>query len=147
VECDARSARRRHVRIVKLRDVQRLVARLNLPDGDFALHGSAPLLAHGLIDEVNDVDIVARGRAWKRATELAPVVAGRQDDVVRPLPGVEIFDGWLGDDADTLIDQAATVNGLPCVTLREVLAFKRRLQRPKDAEHIRLIERYLAEEG
>jgi hypothetical protein len=132
---------------MKLRDVQELVAGLGLPVGDFALHGSAPMLAHGLIDEVNDVDIVARGRAWKRATELAPMAAGRQDDVVRPVPGVEIFDGWLGDDADTLVDQSAIVNGLPCVTLQAVLSFKRRLQRPKDAEHIRLIERYLAERG
>jgi hypothetical protein len=132
---------------MKLREVQELVSSLNLPAGDFALHGSAPILAHGLVDEVNDVDIVARGRAWKRATELAPVVAGRQDDVVRPLPRVEIFDGWLGDDADTLIDQATMVNGLPCVTLAAVLAFKRRLRRTKDAEHIRLIERYLAEQA
>jgi hypothetical protein len=129
---------------VNLDDVQLLVARLGLPEGDFALHGSAPLLAHGLLKEVNDLDIVARGAGWRSALALAPAERGHQDDVVRPLPGVEIFNGWLGADADQLIDEAELVAGLPCVRLQAVLAFKRRLGRPKDRAHIELIEEHFA---
>lgn len=128
---------------MRLDAVRRVVTELKLPDGDYALHGSAPLLAHGLIDRVNDLDIVARGAAWRRATTLAPRERGHLDDVVRPRSGVEIFNGWLGDDADELIDAAEWVAGLPCVPLAAVLAFKRRLGRPKDASHIALIEGYL----
>jgi hypothetical protein len=128
---------------VTLAEVREAVASLGLPPGDFALHGSAPLLAHGLLDEINDVDIVARGAAWRVALTLGPLAAGSKDDVVRPQPDVEIFDGWLGTGADKLIDEAAMVAGLPCVSLQAVLEFKRRLGRPKDAEHIRLIEEYL----
>lgn len=124
--------------------VTQVVASLGLPSGDFALHGSAPLLAHGLIAEINDLDIVARGEAWDRALKLGAREYGREDDVVRPLQEVEIFNGWLGDDADALIDSAEEVAGLPCVTLRAVLDFKRRLGRPKDRKHISLIEEYLA---
>jgi hypothetical protein len=126
-----------------LAEVRALVESLGLPDGDYALHGSAPLLAHGLVSEVNDVDIVARAAAWRHALALGPRAHGDQDDVVRPLPGVEIFDGWLGDAADSLIDGAELVAGLPCVRLAAVLEFKRQLGRAKDHEHIRLIEAYL----
>ncbi|MEX2541640.1 MAG: hypothetical protein WD314_07520 [Trueperaceae bacterium] len=128
---------------MKLPEVKRLVTELRLPAGDFALHGSGPLLAYGLVDEINDVDIVSRGAAWRHALTLAAAEQARLDDVVRPLPGVEIFNGWLGDDADELVDSSSLVAGLPCVTLDAVLAFKRRLARPKDEEHIRLIESYL----
>jgi hypothetical protein len=124
-----------------------IVRSLDLPPGDYALHGSAPLLAHGLVTEINDLDIVSRGAAWQRARSLAPLEQGEKDDVVRPLPDVEIFDGWLGDDADRLIDEAEYMLGVPFVTLEAVLRFKRRLGRPKDAEHIRLIEEHLASHG
>lgn len=128
---------------MKLAEVEEAVSSLALPDGDFALHGSAPLLAHGLIDEINDVDIVTRGAAWRHATTLGPAQRGRQDDVVRPVDGVEIFNGWLGDDADELIDGASIVRSVPYVSLEAVLSFKRRLMRPKDLAHISLIEQYL----
>lgn len=131
---------------MKLFQVITVVRSLGLPQGDFALHGSAPMLAHGILDEINDVDIVARGAAWEYAKRLAPLQQGRKDDVVRPRPEVEIFDGWLGDDTDQLIDGAELIEGVPFVTLEEVLRFKRRLGRPKDEKHLRLIEQYLANE-
>lgn len=129
---------------MRLEEAKRLLERLELPSGDYALHGSGPLLAHGLVEEVNDLDLIARGAAWARARELAPVSTGGWDDVVRPFPGVEIFNGWMGDDAGSLIDTAGVVGGLPCVSLDTVLAFKRKMNRPKDRAHIRLIEEFLA---
>lgn len=128
-------------------DLEALVRRvraLDLPAGDYALHGSSVLLAHGLVATVNDVDLVARGAAWERAARLAPVLRAQVDPVVRPSPEIEIFHGWLDDDPDELIDTAETLHGLPFVTLAAVLAFKRRLGRPKDRAHIALIERHLA---
>ncbi len=41
-----------------------------MPAGDWALHGSAPMLAHGLLSEIHDIDIVARGAAWEAAGRL-----------------------------------------------------------------------------
>lgn len=130
---------------MKLSEVIAAVKSLGLPDGDYAVHGSAPLLAYGLIDEVNDVDIVSRGAAWSHARRLARPAKGSVDDVVRPRSDVEVFNGWLGDDADELIDSATRISGVPFVTLEAVLTFKRRLNRPKDELHIRLIEEFLAE--
>ena len=116
---------------------------LGLPAGDFALHGSGPMLAHGLVDSVHDLDVVARGAAWRRALKLGEARTAQTDRVVE-LPGeVEVFDGWMGDDLDALIDGAELVAGLPCVRLEHVLAFKERLARPKDAAHIELLRRHL----
>ncbi|QIN77284.1 hypothetical protein GBA65_00755 [Rubrobacter marinus] len=57
-------------------------------------------------------------------------------------PG-EICGGWLGMDADGIIDGAQPVWGLPFARLEDVLAFKPLLERPKDREHVRLIRGYL----
>lgn len=112
---------------------------LALPPGDFAVHGSGAMLLRGLIDDASDLDIVARGAAWHRACSLAAPEAGERDAVVRVLPDVEIWGGWLGDDVGALIDRAEMVDGWPCVTLQDVLAFKERLARPKDRGHIALL--------
>ena len=118
------------------------VKALGLPAGDYALHGSAPMLAHGLLSEIHDIDIVARGTAWERATTLGEIgrAASGGDRLVR-LPGeIELFDGWLGEDRDALIDGAIWHHGLPLVRLggEEVLRFKRRLNRAKDHRHYRV---------
>lgn len=110
------------------------------------MHGSAPLLAHGLIDGVRDIDIVARGAAWRRACDLGEVRYGRVDRMVT-LPGdIEIFDGWLGESADALVARATRLHGLPVVRLDDVLRSKLALARPKDAPHVALLRRALAEE-
>lgn len=125
------------------------VRALELPPRDYAIFGSGPLVARGLIELKNDVDIVARGPAWKKAEALGPVAVGHHGDaVVRLHDGkVEIFAGWMGTDIDGIIDRAELIEGLPFASLGDVLAFKRALGRPKDLEHIRLIEEYLRHES
>ena len=68
---------------------------------------------------------------------------GGWGDPVVGLGGVEIFGGWLGMDADGIIDRAETVWGLPFARLEDALAFERLLERPKDREHVRLIREHL----
>lgn len=55
----------------------------------------------------------------------------------------EIFGGWMGWDIDALIDGAESMDGPPFARLEDVLAFKRAYGRPKDLEHVRLLEGYL----
>lgn len=125
------------------------VRELALPPGDWVIAGSAPLLVHGLIEAVGDIDIVARGAAWVRVCALGDPQPGEHGDRrVRLCDGaVEVFDGWslMPWSADQLIGEAQWHAGLPFVPLQRVLEFKRRLARPKDALHIRLIEARLRE--
>ncbi len=121
------------------------VKALQFPLGDYAVFGSGPLLVNGLVEDINDVDLVARGAAWARARSLGPVlVAQKEDPVVRLGDGeIEVFAGWLGMDLDTVIDGAAIIGGLPFAQLKDVLAFKRALGRPNDLRHVLLIEEHM----
>ena len=49
---------------------------LELERDDFVIFGSAPLLVHGLRQSVSDLDVVARGAAWRRASELGVPAVG-----------------------------------------------------------------------
>ena len=48
---------------------------LELPAEDYAVFGSGPLAVRGLIEHIGDLDVVARGPAWRNYTlqrEQAP---------------------------------------------------------------------------
>ncbi len=128
--------------------VKAAVATLGLPAGHWAVHASAVLVLYGLIDAAGDVDVVARGPAWDRATDLGTPKRGKEDLCVS-LPGlnVEVWSGWMGEDVDALIDGAVEVAGVPCVDLRAVLRFKETAGRPKDAAHLAVLRRHLEAEG
>jgi len=117
---------------------------LGLPTRDYAVFGSGPLAVRGLIREIRDLDLVARGTAWERAKRLGPVRAAPKGDPVVWLEGgaIEVFGGWLGWDVEALIDGAEIIGGLPFARLEDVLTFKRSYGRPKDLIHARLIEEH-----
>jgi hypothetical protein len=118
---------------------------LNLPTADYAVFGSGPLAVRGLIEEMHDLDVVARGTAWEQAKGLGQVRTAPEGDPVVWLEGgaIEVFGGWLGWDIEVLIDNAEIIEGLPFARLEDVLAFKLSLGRPKDVAHARLIESHL----
>jgi hypothetical protein len=113
---------------------------LALPAGDWALFGSAVLLARGLVEEVRDLDVVVRGAAWQRVLTFGRPERAERGDLVVRLGALELFDGFAPFDAAAMIDRAETIDGLPFVTLADTVAWKRALGRPKDLEHVRLIE-------
>lgn len=118
---------------------------LDLPDSEYVIFGSGPLLARGWIAEVGDLDILARGEAWARAQQLGIVEYLDEWDVtvVNIGPNITVGTRWaIGDvDVDALIDGAETVAGLPFAALEAVIAYKRLSDRPKDREHLAIIER------
>ena len=124
-----------------------LLLSLRLPEGDYAVFGSGPLLVRGVIDRAGDLDVICRGAAWEVAQRLGPVL--EQHGV----PVVSLFDGlvtlgirWaIGSfDLSHLIDTAELIDGLPFVRLEHVVAYKRLADRPKDREHLRLLEAHQA---
>ncbi|MFF4527574.1 hypothetical protein [Streptomyces bluensis] len=121
---------------------------LHLPPNDYVVAGSGPLLAHGLRQDVSDLDIVARGDAWKIAVSMAEATqppSGRGLMVVLFSGDIEIFDQWLPGtrDADDLIDSADFIQQVPFCPLAEVLAWKTRSNRDKDQQDIKLIKEYM----
>lgn len=125
---------------------------LELPDGDYAVFGSGPLLVRGIIPEANDLDVVSRGAAWERALQVGKIVRLPEEgtEIVSCFGGlVTIGCSWAyGEvDIDDLIDTAELIDGQPFVRLEHVVAFKQIARRPKDMIHLRLLEQYRAGSG
>lgn len=125
-------------------EVMEALARLSLPQGHWAVHASAVLVLHGLVDEAGDVDVIARGPAWQQALRLGDPKPGKMDLCVAvPELRVEVWSGWMDEDIDMLVDTAESVNGVPCVSLPAVLRFKEAAGRPKDAAHAAALRQHL----
>ncbi|MFV0128319.1 hypothetical protein ACLGI4_11455 [Streptomyces sp. HMX112] len=127
--------------------IRKLLA-LGLPAADYVIAGSGPLLAHGLRDTIGDLDIVARGAAWRRVLGWAdpvPAPSGHGRMVLLCGGGIEVFDRWLPGTRgpDEMIDGAEWVRGIPFCPLREVLMWKELYDREKDREDVRLIREHL----
>ncbi|WP_239066645.1 phosphoribosyltransferase [Demequina activiva] len=123
-----------------------LVHSLDLPVESVILTGSVPLLAHGAISQVGDVDLVATGSAWDALAQRGPERDGELGDRVIDLPGgIQAFSGWHGQSADAVAARASQVDGLWVASIADVVAYKRRLGRPKDVEHLAALERWADE--
>ena len=127
----------------------RLLEKLALPSGDYVVTGSAPLLAHGLKSSIHDLDLVARGKAWEIAASMAPVVGSQSGFGLRIVlnhGAIEVFDHWVGGltDVDAIVDNAEFVDGVPFMSLKDTMLWKRGLGRAKDLADVRLIEQYLS---
>ena len=108
---------------------------LGFPEGDYALFGSGPLLVRRWIDEVGDLDVIARGAAWDQARRLGEPTRDDEVDFEIVAIGESITVGpkWgIGEvSVDDLIDEAEIVDGIPCARLEHVIAYKRLADRPK----------------
>ena len=125
---------------VDFASVQRLVEPLNLPRQHYVLFGSLPLLAYRLIDRVNDIDILADNLGWQYAKTLSSISISAKGHEVIQLGDIEIYNEWMDIDVAQVISQAVFIEGLPFARLEDVLHYKQILNRPKDQEHIRLIQ-------
>lgn len=115
---------------------------MDLPPGSYAVFGSGPLAARGLVDEVGDLDVIVRDSAWSRVEQLGTVVMHGDDPVVDLGNGLTFGRSWAygSFDIKQLIEDAQMIDGLPFVRLKAVLEYKRIAGRPKDLRHIELME-------
>lgn len=128
---------------------------LELPSKDYAIFGSAPIAAHGLMDfsEVADLDLIARGEAWEMAKTLSkepPVETELKFGEVLTFfkrgdeYDISIYTGWPHGNwnIDELIESADVIDGIRFVSLDNVLKWKKARNRPKDAHQIELLEKH-----
>ena len=115
---------------------------MELPPGSYAVFGSGPLAAHGLIEELGDLDVIVAEEAWDRVRALGTIAMHGDDPVVELDNGLSFGRSWAYGDVDIehLIEDAEMINGLPFVRLEAVVEYKRIAGRPKDLRHIELME-------
>ena len=103
-----------------------LLKTYNLKDGEYAVFGSAPLVITGMINDVNDLDVIIRPRSWNFETEGEY----RTEDI-------EFFNNWPGLDVDDLIDNHTfEYKGVLFVYPEKVIEYKRKMNRLKDQDLI-----------
>ena len=119
---------------------------LRLPAGDYVIAGSAPMLAHGLKRNIGDIDILARGEAWKIALEFGQAAKsplGPAQRVVLFQGDIEILDGWFDYSVDSLIEEGECVDGFKFLPLARTMEWKNALGRELDFEDSALIQDFL----
>ena len=127
-------------------EVRAAVGGLEVDAADLVLAGSVPLVAHGVIPTVGDVDVVALGPAWEAlAARGVTPRTGEHGDLVLELGDVQVFSGWHGMRADAVAGRAGVVDGVRVASLADVIPYKRRLARPKDLEHLEALARWVDE--
>lgn len=118
---------------------------LGLPPRDYAITGSGPLFVRGLIEDPHDIDVVARGPAWRRATmHTEPILAqySTVSHVVLFDGDVEVLNGWFPEkwDVDELIDGADILEEIRFVVIPVIIATKEMLRRPRDLQHLKILK-------
>lgn len=120
---------------------------LKMPTKDYVVFGGGVMFAHGFYDLPSDVDVLARGKAWKKAKEHHLLHESKLGDVV-----VKLFDGKVeifkkmddyGVDVDKMIAEADVIGGIRFAKLGEVLRIKKQMGREKDKKHMEMIREYM----
>jgi hypothetical protein len=119
---------------------------LDLPAGEYAVFGSGPLLARGIIEDAGDLDVLVKRRAWEQVGRVGTLVEIEEGVVIASVDDGALTFGrsWAyGDfDIEELIDTAEIIDGLPFVLLEHVIAFKEAANRPKDRDHLALLAKW-----
>lgn len=121
------------------------VKRLNLPIGEYALFGSAPMGVRG-IRECRDIDIIVSEKLWneyeyKIEWELVETQdRNNYSDGLRN-NDIELWrDWWSGWNIEKLIKEAEIIDDLPFVKIKEVVKWKSFTAREKDLKDLKIIE-------
>ena len=127
-----------------------LVRDLNLPVGQYAITSSGPIGVRE-VREIGDIDLVVVDDLWNELASAYPIIQEQGVTKIRISQDIEV----LGEDSfseprDTgqpsvaeQIARADIIDGLPFVSLRHVLYFKRKMGRKKDERDIAVLERLL----
>jgi hypothetical protein len=143
-----------------IRRLIKLVTELDLDRSDFVIFGSGPMLAHGLRESVRDLDIVARGDAWRRVAESGIPGAGAISGSPMAVfwgGRIQFFPEWISQDWDTddlihraepiTVEGAGLVEVLLFAQLTDVLAYKQKLDRPKDRPDVDILHDLMFQPG
>ena len=123
----------------------------DLPIGQYAVSGSGPLGIRGL-REIGDVDIIVSPQLRDiLIAKYGMVDDGKVKKIVFPDDDIEALweESFYTQPTDEhkptvkdMISRAEIIEGLPFLSLSDVLYFKRKMNRSKDLEDIRLIKEW-----
>jgi hypothetical protein len=127
-----------------------LVRDLNLPAGQYAITSSGPVGVRE-IREIGDIDLVVDDDLWNELASAYPIIQEQGITKIRISQDIEVLAETSfcaprepgQPSVAEQIAQADIIDGLPFVSLRHVLYFKREMKREKDEQDIAALERLL----
>lgn len=121
--------------------------KLQLPIGEFALCGSAPMAVRGLRD-VQDLDIIVSENLYQKLKQKYSDEKYQSNLGPLKINNLEISYTWLNDldEAKKIISEAEIINDWPFAPLKYIIDYKQMLNRQKDLDDLKLIEGYLLKE-
>ena len=128
-------------------NIYQKVKKINLPKDKYAVGFGSALEGYG-IRKSGDVDLVVtkdvylnlKKKGWKEAT----LPSGLTSLIKEPYEvTVNLNYGKYHASTQHLIRSANIIKGVPFVNLKEIIKFKKEMNRDKDKEDIRLIKKYL----
>jgi len=127
---------------MNIEELRQTIEKLDLTYGEYAVLGSGTLLALALVDCIEDIDIVVTPKEFNRILAFH-ITDGNGIFIELNSIKVEIFKDWFGMDVMEIIKDSISIEGISYASLFHVIKFKRILKRPKDLEHINIIEKYI----
>lgn len=133
-------------------DILSEIKKLNFDSSEYVIIGGASMALRGL-KETKDIDILIsqslleklkRESAWRHHPRIIPT---DEAGLVNDDGTIELYP-TIGSDIDLSFDlvkhNQEIVDGIPCISLNDLLLIKQTYKREKDFNDIKLIEAYLA---
>jgi hypothetical protein len=125
-------------------DIFQNVTNLNLPKDSYVVVGGGTMVALGILGWGNDVDICVTPEVFDHYKALGWNVEEWQDISMLKHEVYDVgtrFGEWTVED---LLPDAIYIQDIPFLSLEKLLLWKQQMGRPKDLQHIKLINEYLA---
>lgn len=130
------------------RDVVTMVEALDLPRKQFVVIGGA-LLAVLELRQTHSADLVVSDELYEKLRDELGWREYAQDNgkCILSKEGFHAMHRWLGWNVATLQKDALEINGVQYIHPLKLIEGKKRLNRPKDIEDIKLLKRWLKKQG
>lgn len=133
-------------------DVVKEVRKLGFSFGQYTVVGTGIMAVLGIKD-TDDADLVVLPSLFERLKQ-----SGEWEEFKKPNGGpalrkgnveayLDVNCGSHNPTSEELISRAVVIQGIPFITLEELLKFKKEYKRPKDFTHIEIIEEFEKERG
>lgn len=136
--------------ILRDHEIFKLFLTLDLVIGEYAIFGSGVMFALGIreLSEIHDLDVVVTKEGWEKVKNLGKPFydPGWKCNWLKLLDSkIELSDGWGPGEwnVDELVSTAIVSDGISFVNIENVVKWKKRMDREKDREHVKMIKEYL----
>jgi hypothetical protein len=120
------------------------IRQLGLPDGQYVIVGGGLLVGLGLLAWDEDIDICVRQEDFDEFKMQGWQEESWQDKPVLKHGIYDIGVGFGKWTLEELLADALLIRGVAFISPAKLLEWKQEMNRPKDAEHIALLKKYIA---